>query len=238
MKKILIFVLFIISSNYLALCSAEVLTQKPVWAAVEAIPASTSAATVSAQIQISRLPTVHILPDNPLYFLKTLKEKLQLLVTRDAAKQANLLLDFSQKRLAEAAKITEKGKVHIGEKLLAAFGEDIAAAQVKIKEAKQKGEETYNLLVKLQETVAYQKSVIEKLQGEASDYSSEVGERVRALNSFLVKIDQGLGEGEPRARSYMPSATESGKVERQGRGIGDWLRGLFGRKDILKPLVR
>lgn len=180
--------------------------------------AQSAALAAEATPSAGDLPAVHILPDNPLYFLKTIKEKVQLLITRSASGQANLLLDFSQKRLAEAQKVAEKGKVHISEKLLAVFGKDIEAAQKQIKEAKRKGEETYHLLVKLQETIAYQKSLIEKLQGQAEQ-----------LNSFLVQVDQDLGTATPSAapRGKMPS----------GLGIGDWLRGLFGKKEILKPLV-
>lgn len=176
-------------------------------------PALAAEATASAD----DLPVVHILPDNPLYFLKTLKEKVQLLVTRNTSAQANLLLNFSRERLAEALKVAEKGKIHISEKLLEAFGRDIETAQQKIREAKERGETTYTLLLELQKTVAYQKSVIEKLGGRAAQ-----------LNSFLVEIDQSL------------MATESGKMKQpapSGSGIFDWLRGLFGKKEILSPLA-
>ncbi len=193
MKKILIFAFFILSSNYLALHSAKVFAQNE-----ETTPSA----------GVLELPNVRILPDNPLYFLKTIKEKVQLLVTRNTSAQANLLLDFSQKRLAEALKVAEKGKVHISEKLFEAFGQDIKTAQEKIAAAKASGERTYELLVKLQETVVYQKEVIEELQ---------------------IEFDQGLG------------ATESGKMspvkKPSGPGIIDWVRGLFGRKEILSPLA-
>ena len=180
---------------------------------------STLAAEATGSALIGELPVVHILPDNPLYFLKTIKEKIQLTITRNTSSQADLLLGFSQKRLAEALKVAEKGKIHISEKLLDAFGQDIEAAQQKIKQAKTRGEQTRDLVLKLQETIAYQKSVIEKLEGQAAQ-----------LSSFLVEVDQSL------------EATESAGVSRgkiqQGLGIFDWLRSLFGKKEILKPIVR
>ncbi len=211
MKKIIILHLFI-SLFFISPCFA-----------VETTPSA----------EVSELPSVHILPDNPLYFLKTIKEKAQLLATRESSSEAGLLLGFAQKRLSEALKVAEKGKIHISEKLFEAFGKDIEAAQEKIKEARARGEKTYNLLVELQKTVAYQKSVIEELQGEAEFYQGEVGERVGALNAFLVQVDQDLGE-----------ATISGKITpapKKGLGIFDWLKGffegLFGKKEILKPLA-
>jgi len=210
-KKFLIFALLVLSSNYLALCSAKVLVRKPAWAAVEATPGAV--ATPSAAI--GELPTVHLLPDNPLYFLKTLKEKAQLLVTRNASSQADLLLTFSQKRLAEALKVSGKGKVYISEKLLAAFGEDVKAAQEKIKRAKERGEQTRDLFLKLQKVVAYQKALVEKIP---------------ELSSFLVQIDEGLKEATPPAAPRVKIST--------GGGIFDWLRSLFGQREILRPLVR
>ncbi len=212
MKKALLLILV----NCILLHSSILLSQNSVFA--EATPSA----------EVSELPTVHILPDNPLYFLKTLKEKVQLLIIRSASGQADLFLGFAQKRLAEALKVAKKGKVHISEKLFEAFGRDIELVQEKIKEAKRKGEQTRDLLVKLQETVAYQKSVVEKMQEEASFYSSEVQERIEALNSFLVQVDESLEEATPSAAPY---AKMQG-----GLGIFDWLKSLFEKKEVLSPL--
>jgi len=209
-KLVIPFLLFcVLLTNTSALCSAEVLAQKPVLA-VESTPSATSSASPldfarGGSVQVSNLPAVRILPDNPLYFLKTLKEKVQLLVTRNTSDQATLLLNFSQKRLAEALKVAEKGKPYISEKLLDVFGKDIEAAQQKINQAKMRGEQTRDLFLKLQETVAYQKSVVEKLG---------------------IEIDQ----------TATPSAVTHGRIQ-QGLGIFDWLRSLFGKKEILKPLA-
>ena len=190
--------LLLILVNCLLLHSSILLTQNEVLAAVEATPGAVA---------------VHLLPDNPLYFLKTIKEKVQLLVTRSTSGQADLLLTFSQKRLVEAQKVAEKGKVHISEKLLAAFGKDIETAQEKIKEAREKGEETRDLFLKLQKVVAYQKEMTDNLH----------------LDALLVQIDESL------------TATESGKIKQPAPGgleIFDWLRNMFGKKEILSPLVR
>jgi len=226
MRKILAFIFCTLLVSSLVLYSIEELMQNEVLAAAEVTPSATPSA------EISNLPVVHLLPDNPFYFLKTLKEKFQLLITPDASRQANLLLSFAQKRLAEALEVSQKGKIHISEKLFKAFGQDIKLAQEKIAQAKATGEQTRNLLAKFSETVAYQKAVLEKIREEASSRSEEVRSRVEALSSFLVQLD-GV---------ELPEATESGKIEGRlpkkpsGLGIGDWLRGLFGREELLSPL--
>jgi len=210
MKKALILII----ANCVLLHSSVLLAQKPLFA-VE----TTTSATPSAAVSTEELPAVRLLPDNPFYFLKTLKEKIQLAFARGASAQADLLLDFSQKRLAEALRVAEKGKVHISEKLFEAFGKDIEMAQEKIATAKAKGERTYGLLVKLQETVVYQKEIVGELQ-----------EEVEGLEPFLVEVPQELEQ-----------ATESGRMpvgRSKGPGIIDWLKGLFGKKEILSPLAR
>lgn len=209
MRRILIFSFCIFLVNYLALHSAKVYAQN-----VEA----------TAAADVSELPAVHILPDNPLYFLKTLKEKFQLIATRSSSGQADLFLNFAQNRLAEALKVTEKGKVHISEKLFAAFGQDIDAAQKKIEEAQRQGEQTRDILLKLQQTVDYQRAVLVKMQADVQIRSSEVQARVEVLNDLLVRLDQSLGE-----------ASDSGKIETRSPG---WLQNLFGQKEVLRPLVR
>jgi len=237
-KFVIPFLFCVLLVNTSALHSAEVFAQKPVLAAeptTSVTPSASARPSRDGSAQISNLPTVHILPDNPLYFLKTIKERVQLLLTSNASNEANLLLSFSQKRLAEALKVAEKGKVHISEKLFEAFGKDIEAAQKKIKGVKERGQHTYGLLIELQKTIAYQKSVVEELQGEADFYSSEVGERVEALNSFLVKIDEDLSEATGSASGGPPAVPYGRMKERQG--IFDWLRGLFGKKEILRPLA-
>jgi hypothetical protein len=218
MRRSLIFAFCIFLVNTLALHSAEVYAQN-----VEA----TAAANVSG------LPAVSLLPDNPLYFLKTLKENIQLTITRSSSGQANLLLDFAQKRLAEALKVTEKGKVHISEKLFAAFGRDIEAAKEKIGEAKRQGEQTRGLLIKLQQTVDYQRAVLEKMQEEAQQRSEEVQARIEVLNDLLVQVEETLEE-----------ASDSGKIDTRlpkkasGLGVWDWLQSLFiSQKKILRPLA-
>ena len=231
MKKVLVCVL-LLGAAILAHSSALAVGATPEPDAFGVGAGQASSASPSAEV--SELPTVHILPDSPLYFLKTIKENTQLLVTRSDAGQADLVLKFAQKRLAEALKVAEKGKIHISEKLLDAFGKDVETAQQKIREARARGEKTYNLLVELQKTIIYQKSVIEKLQGEVDFYSSGVGERIEALNSFLVEIDQDLGD------SYT-EATKSGKISAKDRSEGlnifDWLKGLFGKRKILSPIA-
>ena len=56
------------------------------------------------------LPYPGMLPDHPLYFLKMVRDRVQLWMTRDALKRAELLLLYADKRIAAALALAEKGK--------------------------------------------------------------------------------------------------------------------------------
>ena len=56
------------------------------------------------------LPYPGILPDHPLYFLKMLRDRFQLWLTRDILTRAELLLNYADKRIAAALALAEKGK--------------------------------------------------------------------------------------------------------------------------------
>ena len=51
-----------------------------------------------------------ILPDNPLYFFKRIKENVQLMFTFDNEQKARLHLELAKTRLAEAARLAEQNK--------------------------------------------------------------------------------------------------------------------------------
>jgi ABC-type oligopeptide transport system substrate-binding subunit len=59
---------------------------------------------------VYNLPYPGILPDNPLYFVKVVRDKAIEFVTRDNVKKAKLYLSYSDKRVSMAIKLAEKGK--------------------------------------------------------------------------------------------------------------------------------
>lgn len=62
---------------------------------------------------VYQLPYPGILPDHPLYFLKTTRDKVQAFLTRDNVKKAQLYLLYSDKRLAMAQALEKKGKTSL-----------------------------------------------------------------------------------------------------------------------------
>lgn len=59
---------------------------------------------------IYNLPYPGLLPDNPLYIIKAIRDNLLLLLTRDHLKKAELYLLLSDKKMAMAVMLAKKGK--------------------------------------------------------------------------------------------------------------------------------
>ncbi len=74
---------------------------------------SVHAQTITAFPQdkvVYNLPYPGILPDNPLYIVKIIRDRIWEFVTRDNLKKAELFLLFSDKRVAMAESLADKGK--------------------------------------------------------------------------------------------------------------------------------
>lgn len=78
-----------------------------------------SASTIQAQtitgfdtrVMDYQLPYPGLLPDNPLYLVKSLRNSALLLVTTDEYEKAQIMLNLSDKRIAMAKPLADKGKL-------------------------------------------------------------------------------------------------------------------------------
>ena len=72
----------------------------------------TSGATIDTPQNkvIYNLPYPGILPDNPLYFVKIIRDRINEFMTRDQYKKAQIYLLYSDKRAAMAMSLAKKGK--------------------------------------------------------------------------------------------------------------------------------
>lgn len=86
------------------------------------IPDKTFIPTPIINIEYS-LPFPGILPDHPLYPLKTLRDKILLVTTRDQIKKLHLYLLFSDKHLSMSQSLWDKGNIPLSIKTLN-FGEN------------------------------------------------------------------------------------------------------------------
>ncbi len=69
--------------------------------------------TLSDKKVVYELPYPGILPDNPLYVIKALRDKILSIITREPTKKAELYLLFSDKRVAMVLPLLAKGKTQL-----------------------------------------------------------------------------------------------------------------------------
>jgi len=89
----------------------------------------------AADALIKELPQVKLLPGQALYFLKTIKEKIEIFTTFGAPNKAKLFLKFAEKRLAEYQTLRAQGKEELAQRALEMYTQQLDQAIKKLTEA-------------------------------------------------------------------------------------------------------
>jgi len=91
------------------------------------------------EIKATDLPDPGMLPDHPLYFLKSWSEGIGNLFTFGEENKAERFLNLSEKRIAEANALFEKGNLEVAEKTLQKYEEQLEKSLERSQRAKEKG---------------------------------------------------------------------------------------------------
>jgi len=137
------------------------------WSGNQALAYDTSKLEVINDYQ----PT--LLPDSSLYFLKTWWENLQMFFTFNSVAKANLELKLANKRLVEAEKLIEKGKIDLAQRLLEKFQARIEKAIQRTEELKNQGQDVSELVAKLAANSARQQEVLAKVYNQVPTQAQE-----------------------------------------------------------------
>ncbi|HRN70409.1 MAG TPA: DUF5667 domain-containing protein [Candidatus Woesebacteria bacterium] len=131
------------------------------------------------------LPYPGILSDHPLYFVKEMRDSLLVFTTRDNLKKAQLYLHLSDKRMAIALELAQKGKGDLAKKELLKAEEHFLEIPPLLKDSKEQGTAApAEFISKLKESNAKHKSVITEVMKEVSDAE------VKAFKTILDKNNQ------------------------------------------------
>ncbi len=129
---------------------------------------STSPAVLNVQYD---LPYTGILPDNPLYFLKAVRDNVLNLFITDPLQKANYDLLMADKRLGAASALLDKGEIDLAITTLSKSGNYFYLAIQQAAAAKKQGENTDALLSTLLTASLKHQQVIfmmeEKTKGDA-----------------------------------------------------------------------
>lgn len=122
---------------------------------------STSPAVLNVQYD---LPYAGILPDNPLYFLKALRDNVQNLLITNPLQKSTYDLLMADKRLGAADALLNKGKIDLAITTLLKSGNYFDLAIQQAITAKKQGESVGDILGKLRAASLKQQQVIFKME--------------------------------------------------------------------------
>lgn len=140
-------------------------------------PATTSA----MQAPEYTLPYPGLLPDNPLYSLKTIRDRIVSFLISDTLKKSEFNLLQADKRLGSGVYLLKKGKEKESLALSTiSKGENyLEQAIVKTKDARREGRDTKRMIEKLDRAISKHGAVIEGLEEKASTGGKKELEGIR-----------------------------------------------------------
>ncbi len=128
---------------------------------VVAKEATASAAPVRVEYE---LPYPGLLPDNPLYFLKAIRDNLQKFFISDPLRKAEFDLLQANKRLKAGEILIMKGKFDLGFTTLSKAGNYFEDGLVKVQLAKKQGNDVNSLLSEMFTAAKKQQEVMQNLE--------------------------------------------------------------------------
>jgi len=139
---------------------------KTVWAQKEATPAAEE-----------EIYTPRLLPDNPFYFLKGMKEGIELFLARAPERQAEKLAEIATRRIAEAKVMTKKGKPEFVDKLMVRYQEHLERAMERVAEAKEKGRDVERVIEIVTQATSQHQGVLSEVLEKVPEKAKEAIQR-------------------------------------------------------------
>lgn len=141
------------------------------------------------------LPYPGVLPDNPLYKLKAVRDWVKSWLTFDQQKKAELDLQYADKRINAAMVLIEGGKVELGVSTATKAEKYLEKSVNKSVELTQSGKDVKSLLLVLAKATSKHGELLESLLPRTSGVDSQAMENSLKLNLVLQeKVAQALQE--------------------------------------------
>jgi len=175
----------------------------------------------AVQAQTNDLPEPGMLSDNPFYFLKNWTEGIGTFFTFGEIAKAERFLNLSEKRLAEANALIEKGKSEIAERAINRYEEQLGYALVKAEEAKAKGLDTDEVLAKVSEATLKHQAVLADVYERVPEQAKSAIER--AIQAGMRGHEEALKavSGQKREEVMQNMEEKRQEVEQRLEGLRD-----------------
>jgi len=173
----------------------------------------------AVQAQTSDLPEPGMLPDSPFYFLKSWSEGIGTFFTFGDVAKAERFLDLSERRLAEADALVEKGKPEVAGKAIGRYQAHLDRALTKAEEAKAKGLDTDEVLAKVAEATLKHQAVLADVYEKVPEQAKPAIER--AMQTGIRGHEEALKAVSGQKREEVVE-----QVERKRQEVEQKLEGL------------
>lgn len=113
--------------------------------------------------QIGDVYTPKVLPDSPWYFIKSLRDRLQILFVLDPTRKAYLELDLANKKTLELQQLCEIGKCNYTNTLTSDISSSMTKVTTLSKEESLKGKDVSELVNKIVDNSIKQQVILKRL---------------------------------------------------------------------------
>jgi len=135
------------------------------------------------------LPYPGILPDNPLYKLKMVRDRLWIFLTPDPIDRSELFLLYADKRLGAGKALIEGGQVSLGLSTLTKGEKYLERAVLEAEKAQKQGKKLNKLPDKLAKACLGHQEILTELRlGLAAEGKSEIDEQLKLVESLTQKL--------------------------------------------------
>jgi len=140
---------------------------------------------IEKEAVVYQLPYPGLLADHPLYFIKNIRDKILIFTTRDNGKKATIYLQISDKRIAGAFALIEKGKEQLAHDELARAEDEFLRIPPLLTSIKKQGSSyPADLIMKLYQSNKKHREVITEVMKKSTDTE------ITTLETLLHKNDE------------------------------------------------
>lgn len=140
------------------------------------------------------LPFPGLLPDNPLYGLKTIRDRIVEFLISDSLKKTEFYLHQADKRLNTGAFLARNGKYDLAQSTISKGENYFEHSLQSAEEAKRQGMDIRPLLDRFPQAAKKHKNVLKDIQQQApkefKDDFASLGKRVERLEKKIILMDK------------------------------------------------
>ncbi len=171
-----------------------------------------------------------LLPNSPLYFLKTVYETFRYALAFTPKEKVAVGMFFAERRLQEAKKVSNRGNEEQAAKLLEDYQSRLRKVQHTAKTAAEVGGTAVRLSQQAKNSLKRQKELMDAMGvsfDSVSDLESDLGSKVTTISATLRRPYK-----VPDSKTATPSSNSQGT-----NFFGTLLQWLMGSREIVKPVV-